>query len=160
MAQEATSAGLGALKTLLARNLDDIPDLPSYKTPPPGVYKWLIESCKQKEINQKTAVVVENVIIDTVELNDPEGTNAEHMVEPGDKFSEAFWFDDPERIDTTISVLKGKFGGLAEACGTTDLSEIMEKMVGMSVQGVIQNRVDSKDKSKVYPQTRDIVPTV
>ena len=159
MANE-TQQGLGALKTLLARNLDDIPDLPSYKCPPPGTYKFLIDKVESKEINKKTAIVVEYSIADTVELNNPEEVEEGERVAPGDKFSEAFWFNDPDRIETTISVLKAKFGGLAEACGTTDLSEIMEKMPGMLVQGIISNRVDANDKSKLYAQTRDMVPAV
>lgn len=151
------SEKFGALATVLARNLETIEDLPQYLAPPPGVYELLIESVKQEEINDKTALVVEYTVAKTIELNDAEG-DAEHIVPEGSKFSEAFWFNDPERIEKTIQVLKAKYGGLAEACGTNDLMGILEKMEGMLVQCIITNRVDKNDKSKIYASTRDVFP--
>lgn len=150
--------GLGALGTVLARDLTEIEDLPVYKTPLPGVYKFLIESANQKEINKKTTLVVEYMITDIVSLNNPEDAkkHPEQVVEPGEKFSEAFWFSDAEKIETTLSVLKAKFGPLGPALGTTNLLEIMQQMVGKTVQGIIQNRLDKDDKTKVYPSTRDL----
>jgi len=154
---EPTQSKFGALAQLVGRNLDDIPDLPVFKTPPPGVYTFVIESCKQKDINEKAAIVTEYVIVDTIELNEPDEYEEEERVKAGDKFSEAFWFDDPERVEQTTSVLKAKYGGFGAHLGTTNLLEILEKMEGLQVKGIIQNRVDRKDKTKIYPQTRDMV---
>jgi len=154
---EPTQSKFGALAQLVGRNLDDIPDLPTFKTPPSGVYKFIIESCKQKDINEKTAIVTEYVIVDTIALNNPEEYEEAELVKPGDKFSEAFWFDDPERIETTTSVLKAKYGGFGVHLGTVNLLEILEKMEGLQVQGIIGNRTDKKDKTKIYPQTKDMV---
>jgi hypothetical protein len=156
---------LGALASVVARDLDDIPDLPDYKCPHPGVYKLLIKTVGQKEINKKTALVVEYVVVDVLELNevaDPDDPN----VVPGNMFSEAFWFDDAERIETTLGALKKKYSGLAEACGTKNLLEIMNKMEGMQVKSIVGARVDKDGKKddqgrvKVYASTSGMVPAV
>ena len=149
----------GILGQMLAMSLDDIPDLPTYKAPPPGVYKLIIKEIGEKDINGKTALEVKYVVVDIVELNDSE-TPEEDKVAPGGEFSEAFWFNDPEKIEMTLSVLKAKFGGMAEACGTTNLLEILEKVEGMQVEAIITNRTDKQDKTKVYASTRDMIPSV
>lgn len=154
----SNEAQFGALASVLARNLEDIEDLPEYVAPPPGVYKLLIDKVEQKEINDKTTLVVEYTILDCVQLNDQE--DAEHQVKMGSKMSEAFYFDKPENIEKTIQVLKAKFGGLGEALGTNNLLEIMEKIPGITVQAQITNRVDKNDKSKVYASTRTMVAAV
>lgn len=149
----------GALSAVMSRNIADIEDLPEYVTPPEGNYKLLVQKVGPEEINEKTALKVEYVIIDTIALADPEG-DKEHVVTPGSIFSEAFWFSDPEKVEKTLSVLKAKFGGLSEAVGSTNLLEIMNKMEGMQVQCIITNRVvkdkDTK-KSRVFASTRDMI---
>lgn len=155
---------LGALAGVLARDLNDIADLPTYIAPPPGVYKLIIEECEPKEINEKTTIVVAYIVVECSALADPKDeVDAAKLgtIKMGlDKMSEAFFFDKPENIETTLSVLKAKFGGLGEALGTTNLLEIMSKMKGMQIQAQITNRVDKNDKSKIYASTKNIVPAV
>lgn len=153
------TAKFGLLAGMLAMSLDDIPDLPVYKAPPPGVYKLIIKEIAEKDINGKTALEVKYVVTDIIELSEPD-TPEEDKVAPGGEFSEAFWFNDPEKIEMTLSVLKAKFGGMAEAVGSNQLLEILEKVEGMQVQAIITNRTDKNDKTKVYASTRDIVPAV
>jgi len=148
-------SGFGALAQVLERSLDEIADLPVYAAPPPGVYKLIIGTPEQKDINGKTAIQVEYTVAETIQLND-EG-DLERAAKAGDKFSEAFWFNDAEKIEQTLSVLKAKFGGLGVPFGTNNLREIMEKMGGSLVQCVITNRADKNDKSKVYASVRDVV---
>jgi len=156
---QATEGKFGLLAGMLAMSLDDIPDLPSYKAPPPGVYKLLIKEIAQKDINGKVALEVKYVVVDIVELAEPE-TPEEDKVAPGGEFSEAFWFNDAEKVEMTLSVLKAKFGGLSELLGTNNLLEILEKAEGLQVQAIITNRTDKNDKTKVYASTRDIIPAV
>lgn len=155
---------LGALASVLARDLNTVADLPVYQAPPPGVYKLIIDSCEPKEINDKTTIVVEYLIMQCVELADPQDEiDAAKLatIKLGqDKMSEAFFFDKADKIETTLSVLKGKFGGLGQALGTTNLLEIMSKMKGMLVQCQVTNRPDKDDKSKIYAGTKNMVPAV
>lgn len=159
------TAKLGALASVIARDLDDIPDLPDYKAPFPGVYKLLVSKVEQRDINKKTALVVEYSVVDILQLNeqaDPENPN----VVPGNMFSEAFWFNDAERVENTLSVLKKKYAGLSEACGTKNLLDILNKMEGMQIKAIITNRTDQDGKTdehgrpRIYASTRDVVPAV
>lgn len=154
--------GLGALASVLSRDLSQIEDLPTYVTPPPGVYKLIIEDVVQKEIVKKTTIVVEYKIIECVGLssNDDDFKARLAAIKPTDKMSEAYWFDQADKIETTVSVLKAKYGGLGTALGTTNLFEIMSKMKGMLVQCQVDNRIDKDDKTKFYPNTKNMVPSV
>lgn len=162
---QVASGDLGALADVLARDINDIADLPSYEAPPPGVYKLQVISVGQKEIKKKTAIVVEYEVVGNISLADP--TDEGHIarlaaIKAGDRMSEAFYFNDPERIETTLSVLKAKFGGLAEVCGTTNLLQILQKMneIKPLIQAQVTNRPDENDKTRWYASTRNIVPTV
>lgn len=154
--------GLGALASVLSRDLSQIEDLPTYVTPPPGVYKLMIEDVQQKEINKKTTIVVEYKIVECVALtaNDDDFKARLAAIKPTDKMSEAFWFDNAEKIETTVSVLKAKYGGLGVALQTTNLFEIVSRMKGMLVSCQVDNRIDKDDKTKFYPNTKNMVPAV
>lgn len=156
---EAQQGRFAVLGQVLMQSLDDIPDLPVYKAPPPGIYKLAIKSVAEKTINEKVALEIQYTVADVVELTDA-NTPEDQKVAPGGEFSEAFWFNDAEKIQKTLSVLKAKFGGLADSLGTKNMLEILDKMEGMMVQAVITNRADKNDKTKVYPGTRDVIPAV
>lgn len=155
---------LGALAGVLTRDLGEIEDLPTYVAPPPGQYKLIIEACEPKEINDKTTVVTEYVIVECIALADPQDESDNNKLKEikfgKDKMSEAFFFDKADKVETTLSVLKAKYGGLGQALGTTNLLEIMQKMVGMQVSAQVTNRVDKDDKSKIYAGTKNMVPAV
>lgn len=157
-------AKLGALASVVARDLDDIPDLPDYKAPKPGVYKLLVAKVEQREINKKTALVVEYSVVDILAVNEVADENDPNVI-PGNMFSEAFWFNEADKIENTLSVLKKKYSGLAEAAGTKNLLEILNKMEGMTIKAIITNRTDSEKvdehgKPRVYASTREVVPFV
>ncbi|HEX9502991.1 MAG TPA: hypothetical protein VF974_01550 [Patescibacteria group bacterium] len=158
-------AKMGALVSVIARDLDDIPDLPDYKVPKPGVYKLLVQKVEQREINKKTALVVEYSVVDIIQVNETTDENDPNVI-PGNMFSEAFWFNDQERIENTLSVLKKKYSGLAEACGTKNLLDILNKMEGMQVRAIVTNRLDPDGKQdehgkvRIYASTREMVPAV
>lgn len=151
----------GALASVLAKNLNDIPDLPDYVAPPAGVYKLAIEDAGQKIINEKQAFVVNYVVMENVSLSNPQEDATElAAIKPGSKMSEAFYFNDAERIETVLGVLKKKYGPLGANLGTTNLMEILDKMAGMTIQAQIGRRQDEKDKTKFHPYTKNIIAAV
>lgn len=158
---EANQTKFGALGTVLAKDLSQIEDLPNYIAPPPGVYKMLIQECKQDIINEKTVIKVDYLFLEVTALNDAKADEEEltgMKVQWGkDKMSENFYFDKPEKLETTLGVLKKKYGGLGTALNTTNLMEILEKMPNMTVSAQIGRRADENDKTKFYPYTRTIV---
>lgn len=151
---------LGALASVLARDISQIEDLPEFVAPPPGIYKLLIESFESKEINEKTYCVCTYVIVENVSLNDQGDQEELAKIKPGSKMSELFSFEKAEKVETVLSVLKAKYGALGAALGTTNLLDIVTKMQGMLVQAQLSQRVDKNDKSKLYAGTKNIVPAV
>lgn len=158
---EANQSKFGGLAAVLAKNLNEIEDLPNFISPPPGVYKLLINSCGQKTINEKTAINVEYIFLEVKELNakaDDEDKAFVGKIQWGkDRMSESFYFDDPERIEETLGALKKKFGSLGALFGTTNLMEILEKLPNTTIEAQIGRRADKNDSTKFYPQTRTIV---
>lgn len=160
---EQPQQGLGALASVLARDIADIADLPSYVSPPPGTYKLLIEDIQEKEIKDKQTITVTYLVGECIALSDPSAEDHKARlaaIKQGDKMSEAYYFDKADKIETTLSVLKAKYGGLGSALGTTNLLEIMNKMKGMQVQCQITNRVDDNDKQRFYASTKNMVAAV
>lgn len=155
----ADQGKFGALGNVLAKNLDEIEDLPNYIAPPAGVYKLLILDCGQKTIGEKTAIVVNYVFIENKSLNNMEEDKAElETIKWGkDRMSEAFYFNDADRIDTVLGVLKKKYGGLGTALGTTNLLQILDKMPNMTIEAQIGRRADDKDTTRFYPYTKTLV---
>jgi hypothetical protein len=160
----AEQSKFGALGAVLAKNLNEIEDLPNYIAPPPGVYKLMIDACGQKTINDKTVIAVDYVFLELKSLNDnaDEHDKAEiTKVQWGkDRMSEVFYFNDPERIETTLGVLKKKFGPMGPQLGTTNLLEILEKLPNLTIDAQIGRRKDDNDSTKFYPYTRTLVLAV
>lgn len=155
------TAKFGALGSVLSRDLATIEDLPSYIAPPPGVYKLLVKSCGPKEINNKSAVQIEYMLLECIALNEPENTqHKEELVKvkfSKDLVGETFWFNQPDKLETTLSFMKKQFASLGETLGKTDLLSILDAIPNMTVKATISQRVDENDKTKVYPQIRNLV---
>lgn len=158
---EAQQSRFGALGAVLAKDLSQIEDLPNYIAPPPGVYKLLILDCKQKEIGEKTVIAVDYMFLENKSLNEQldehDKADFDKIQWNKDRMSEVFYFDDAEKIETTLGVLKKKFGPLGAALGTTNLMEILEKLPNLTVDATISRRADKDDKTKFYPYTKLLV---
>lgn len=164
MSEQPQQSQFGGLAAVLQKNLNEIEDLPNYIAPPPGVYKLLITGCNQKVINQKTVIVTDYTFLELKELNakaDDDDKKDVLKIQWGkDKMGETFYFDDPEKIEQTLGVLKKKYGHLGALFGTTNLMEILEKLPNLTIDAQIGRRVDKDDSTKFYPYTRTIVPVV
>lgn len=156
------ATGLTALQDVLAKNLNEITDLPDYVNPPAGVYKLLVQDVSQKEIAEKTALVVTYLVLEMKELNNAEADGEEvAAIKFGkDLMSEAFFFDDPEKLETTLGALKKKYGGLGATLGTTNLYEILEKMKGLTLEAQVTRRMDKNDKTRFYAGVKTCVAAV
>lgn len=151
----------GALSAVLARDLATVEDLPNYIAPPAGVYKLMIEACGQKVINEKAVIAVDYIFLELKSTNEKPDEQDEIEIKKiqwgKDKMSESFYFNDPDRIETTLSVLKKKFGPLGPQLGTTNLLEILDRLPNLTIEAQVGRRGDENDKSKFYPYTRMII---
>lgn len=157
----AEASKFGALGSVLAKDLSQIEDLPDYIAPPAGVYKLMILACVQKIISEKTVIAVDYVFLEVKSLNDSQDADDKAEIAKikwgKDRMSELFYFNDAERIDTTLSVLKKKYAALGTVLGTTNLLDILDKMPNMTIEAQVGRRVDDNDKTRFYPYTRTIV---
>jgi len=143
---------LSLLQSILAKPLDEVADLPEFITPPPGSYRLMITEVTSKEIGDKPAISVTYTVLATLELADKEDV----PVPAGSLCGEAFFFGDPEKIDKTLSVIKLRYGALAEALAVTDVLSLLEKLEGIEITATIGNRADAHDKTKLYASYRNV----
>ena len=147
---------LSLLQGILAKPLTEVADLPEFVTPPPGTYRLLVSKVASKVIGDKPAVSVEYTVLQTIELADKD----DKPLEPGAMTGEAFFFGDESKIETALSVMKSRFGALAEPLGlAADCSvlELLDKLEGVEIQCTIGNRADKNDKTKLYSSFRDLM---
>lgn len=133
--EQIAASGLAGL---LAANLDDVADLPSFAVPPAGYYKLALTICVKK-INDKDAVEFDYTVMEVLELADPSKTPPTL----GDKFNESF------QITNEIGL--GKFKAAAtpimDALVTTSFADILGNQVqGMEVFATLKRRVHKDDK--------------
>lgn len=143
---------LSLLQSILITPLADVLDLPDYITPPPGTYKLLVNKVDSKEIGDKPAVTIEYAIIACTELADKD----DEPPKEGDLTSEAFFFGDPDKVANTLSLIKSRFGGLAEALNASDVLGLLNSLEGLEITCTIGNRPDKKDKTKNWPSFKNI----
>lgn len=158
--EAAGQSKFGALAAALSKDLNQIEDLPNYVNPPAGVYKMLIEECKQDVVNEKTVLKVTYKFLELVSLNskadDDDKAEVGKIQWGKDKMGENFYFDKADKLETTLGALKKKYGGLGEKLGTTNLMEILEQMVGCTIEAQIGRRADENDSTKFYAYTKQI----
>lgn len=141
----ARNAAITGIDALMAASLDDLDDLPSFDTPPPGVYICSV-TCEEKEINQKQAIEASYTIVEVVELKDSASTPPV----PGSKFSTLFTLN-----PYGIGKLKQFCVPFGNHFGTKAIGELVrEKIKDVTITAVVGNRKDKEDPDKVYATVR------
>ena len=141
---EVTASDEEAMAALLDDNLEDVPDLPEFGTPPKGTYRLLHKGYETKKINDKLATECRFSIVETIELANENDTPPK----AGMEFSELVWFhNDPMKAK---GVLKRQVNNLTGEFGTTNLAELMAKVKDMEVIAVVNTRRDKEDKERFY----------
>jgi hypothetical protein len=135
------------LDTLLDATLDDLEDLPEYKTYPPGAHK-VLATMGSKEINKKPAVELSFKYIEEVEL---EGTDA---VAPsaGDESSTLFFLDNEYGRGNLKAALKS----FQEFTGGTTNREIVEGVKDVECVILTSYGKNKNDVDKPYLNVKEI----
>lgn len=132
---------------LFSASIDDLADLPSYETPPPGVY-ILTVSTDVKKINDKDAVEASFTVVETVELLKAE----DKPVLDGTKFSTAFMLGN----EYGVGNLKKFLAPFAEHFSISNIGQLIQEIKDVEISGKVTNRTDKNDASKVYASVIDI----
>lgn len=137
------------LFNLLDKEIDDLKDLPSFKSPFTGVYKLHVQA-EPKEINEKPALVFNFTVREIVELAD-NAIPEEERSKAGDKFNVACVLKDNEGNDSEMGWGKVKeFAKPFQAhYGISNLRKIIEGPLteGVDITATVK-RVLRKKKDK------------
>lgn len=111
---------------LLDKELDDLKDLPEFKVPHTGVYRFHVTG-GMKEINDKPAVVFSHVVKETIELADS-SIPEEERSKPEDKFDLAFILVDNSGNKSEIAEgrMKEYLKPFAAHFGTSNVKSLLQ----------------------------------
>lgn len=133
---------------LLDADLNDLADLPEFKSLKDGTHKATINFAV-KEINKKQAVEVKVKLVETLELVD----TAEEVDAAGTESSVAYMLDNEFGQGNLKELLKP----LGAHHGLTNLRAIMEASQGMEVTITTKKRKDKEDSTKFYFGIKNLV---
>jgi hypothetical protein len=136
-----------SVEDLFSTSIDDLADLASFETPPPGSY--ILElTMDVKKINEKDAVEASFVVVETVEL-----ANAEDKpVVAGTKFSIAYMIGNEFGLGNLKKFLKP----FSEHYGQGNIGALLNELKGVTISALIKNRKDKNDPDKVYASISNI----
>ena len=136
------------LDSILDSSIDDLADLPEFQVFPNGVHRVII-NWESKEVNKHPCMELKMKAVETVELANPA---ADSPLSAGTESSVLFMLDN--------EFGQGKFKGiikqLAQATGSSKISEAVEASNGMEVQVVCKVR-QNKDKSQSYTDVTKVI---
>jgi len=136
------------LDSILDSSIDDLADLPEFQVFPNGVHKVII-NWESKEVNKHPSMELKMKAIETVELANPA---ADSPLAAGTESSVLFMLDNEFGQGKFKSIIKQ----LAEATGSTKISEAVEASNGMEVQVVCKVR-QNKDKTQSYTDVTKVI---
>lgn len=139
---------VGSVEDLFATSIDDLADLASFETPPPGSY--ILElTMDVKKINEKDAVEASFVVVETVELaNEKE----DKPVAAGTKFSIAYMIGNEFGLGNLKRFLKP----FSEHYGQGNIGALLNELKGVTISALVKNRKDKNDPDKVYATISNI----
>lgn len=138
------------IDSLLDGTLDDLEDLPSFKPFPAGAHRCTIKFT-EKKVNDKTAVEMDMVAVETMELSNPEDTPTKQ----GDKTGILFQFVKKDNTPNTMG--QGQFKEvmkvLAAHFGAKSNRELMAEANGCEVLAVTVVKKNDKDPNDIKYNT-------
>lgn len=148
------------IDALLDGTLDDLADMPTFKTPLPGTYMASIVSFEVRDVNGVKAPEIKLNFRELLEAADGVSETALAGQTLPIESSQLFTFFTKEGKVNEMG--QGQFketcGALKEATGCEKNSEIMAASKGMDVAVTIKTRADKNDKDKLYMTIVSIIP--
>ena len=135
------------LTDLLDLELDDLEDLPEFKPFKAGAHRTKV-TFEQKEINDKVAVELSLVLVETLELSDPQ----EEMDQPGHTCSTAFYLDN----EFARGALKKCAIPLGVALGLSTIRDIVDNVKDVECIVLTKVRKDKNDPDKLYLDIKEL----
>ena len=141
---------MSELDNLLDSTLDDLEDLPSFQPFPVGAHK-VLASFGMKDINGKSAVTLDFVLIETLELSDA-SVAEEDFPKAGDTANTMFMLDN-EYGRGNLKKCAMPFGAALELSSIRDIVEGVKDVECILLSGL---RKDKNDPDKFYLDVKEI----
>lgn len=135
------------LENLLDTKLDDLADLPSFAAFPRGAHS-VKATFDMKEINDKPAVELNFVLVETLELSDPQDT----APSAGDTSNTMFMLGN----EFGVGNLKKCAKPFQEALQLETIRDVIEQVKDVECVIVTGLRADKNDKDKFYLVVKEI----
>jgi hypothetical protein len=142
------------LEAMYEKSLDDIPELPGFPLPFPGVYKLKIVAQGLKDIGESRAQEIQYEVVESLEVNSS-GPAGEQVI-PGDKFSQLYFMTTAKSIAFNFSRITTLLKPVSDAfhCGNT--KETLEKAVGCEVTAIVKLRQNKMNKEQWFPEVEEL----
>jgi len=137
-----------ALDDLLDATLDDLEDLPAFTPFPHGAYK-VSASMSLKEIGTKTGVELELILLEVIEMANPEDVEPR----PGDRATALYFLDNKFGVGN----FKKHAIVFGAALGVSNNREIIEQTKSIECSVFTSTRADRNDPSKVYLEVKEVI---
>lgn len=155
MATEKSDADVNAvanLESMYEQNLADIPDLPGFPIPHPGVYRLEVVEQGLKDIGDSKAHEFKYKVLEVMEVGDE--SKGEDCI-PGDMFSQLYFMTSEKSIAFNFGRIKNLVAPIAERFGTKSVRESCEKFVGCEIQAIVKLRQNAKNKEQFFPEIEE-----
>ncbi len=139
---------MSEIDDLLDSTLDDLEDLPEFKTFPAGVHR-ASATMELKEVNGVMSVELAFVGMETIELAEP---SKDEPIKAGDTSNTLYKLDNEFARGKLKQVLKP----LGEALGTSVTREIIEQTKEVEVVILTSIRVDKTDTDRKFLNIKEL----
>lgn len=136
------------IDSILDSSIDDLADLPAFQVFPSGVHRAII-NWEKKEVNNHPCMELKMKAVETIELANPA---EDAPLAAGTESSVLFMLDNEFGQGKFKAIIKQ----LAEATGTSKISEAVDASQGMEVQVVCKVR-QNKDKTQSYTDVTKVI---
>jgi hypothetical protein len=137
------------LDSILDSSIDDLADLPEFQQYPSGAHRVII-NWESKKVNDHPCMEMRMKLLETVELANPA---EDQPVAAGTESSALFMLDNEFGQGSFKTIIKA----LAEATGTSKISEAVEASNGMEVTVVVVTKPDRKDKTITRMNVKKVI---
>lgn len=155
MATDKTEADMNAVANLEAmyeQNLADVPDLPGFKVPHPGIYVLLVKEQGLKEIGESRAHEFKYEVKEVLEIGDE--SKGQECV-PGDIITQLYFMTSEKSITFNMGRIKQLISPIAERFGTRGMGESLEKFVGCEIRALVKLRQNKQNKEQYFPEIEE-----
>lgn len=143
------------LDALYGRSLDDIPELPGFPLPKPGVYALKVVEQGLKDINESKAHEFKYQVVEVLEEGETASTEAKSCI-PGDMFSQLYFMTTQKAVEFNIGRIVKLLAPVKERFGCSGFTDLCAAYVGCEIRAIVKLRQNKQNKEQFFPEIEEI----